>query len=230
MKAYLFADDFHEGDLLKLILSQTGLDVGTSPSVTMPAVFENWSDNCNDLIVLVSDEQETLLKKIAMVRENSQVPLLIISDTLTEGLLCNALQSGADLVLERPVGPRILATYSQVILRRAESVPSLVLSSLDLDEIILDPTTRTVTVKGQEARSLTHLEFRLLYVLMTNREQVVPVDIIVDRVWGYEGTGDRDLVRGLISRLRRKLEPDSENPHFIETISGIGYRFTLGET
>jgi DNA-binding response OmpR family regulator len=64
---------------------------------------------------------------------------------------------------------------------------------------------------------------------MLNREQVIPTDVIVDRVWGYDGGGDRELVRGLISRLRRKLEPDPDQPQFIQTITGVGYLFTLEE-
>jgi DNA-binding response OmpR family regulator len=161
------------------------------------------------------------------VRATTQVPLLVIADTVSEGDLCTMLTAGVDLVLERPVSPRVLANYARVLLRRVETVPSFVLTSLELDEITLDPATRTVTVTGQEPQRLTHLEFRLLYVLMNNREQVVPTDVIVDRVWGYDGGGDRELVRGLISRLRRKLEPDPDQPQFIQTITGLGYLFTL---
>jgi DNA-binding response OmpR family regulator len=62
---------------------------------------------------------------------------------------------------------------------------------------------------------------------MTNRDHVVPTEIIVERVWGYTGDGNRDLVRGLISRVRRKIEPNPDSPRYIETIPGTGYRFSL---
>jgi DNA-binding response OmpR family regulator len=74
---------------------------------------------------------------------------------------------------------------------------------------------------------LTQLEFRLLYVLMTNRDQVIPSDIIVERVWGYTGTGSRELVRNLVSRLRSKIEVDPGNPAYIQTVPGVGYQFGL---
>jgi DNA-binding response OmpR family regulator len=64
---------------------------------------------------------------------------------------------------------------------------------------------------------------------MTNRGQVLPNDTIVERIWGYSGEGDRDLVRGLISRLRRKIEVDAEKPRFIQTVPGVGYLFDVGE-
>jgi DNA-binding response OmpR family regulator len=53
------------------------------------------------------------------------------------------------------------------------------------------------------------------------------VDTIVERVWGYSGQSSRELVRGLVSRLRRKIEPDPHNPQFIQNIPGIGYLFSL---
>ena len=225
MRVCIFVDDPNEGDLFRPILTHVGLEV--SVSTNLEPALENWPQDSAELVVLASDNEAILLKNITMVRATTQVPLLVIADTVSENDLCTMLTSGVDLVLERPVSPRVLANYARVLLRRSETVPSFVLTSLELDEITLDPATRTVTVTGQDPQRLTHLEFRLLYVLMLNREQVVPTDVIVDRVWGYDGGGDRELVRGLISRLRRKLEPDPEQPRFIQTVTGLGYLFTL---
>jgi DNA-binding response OmpR family regulator len=55
--------------------------------------------------------------------------------------------------------------------------------------------------------------------------QVLPTDTIVERVWGYGGRGDQELVRGLISRLRAKVEADSQNPSYILTVPDVGYSF-----
>lgn len=227
MRACIFVDDPNEGDMLKPVLTRAGLDV--SVSANLAPVLENWPEASAELVLLATDNIDTVLKKVTDVRAATQVPLLVMADALSEAQICTILTAGADLVLLRPVSPRILALYAQVLLRRVETVPSFMLTSLDLDEIALDPATRTVTVKDREPARLTHLEFRLLYVLMNNREQVVPTDLIVERVWGYDGGGDRELVRGLISRLRRKLEPDPEYPRFIQTITGVGYMFTLEE-
>jgi DNA-binding response OmpR family regulator len=65
---------------------------------------------------------------------------------------------------------------------------------------------------------------------MVNRDQVIPVDTIVERVWGYSGQSSRELVRGLVSRLRRKIEPEPHSPRFIQNIPSIGYLFSLEET
>jgi DNA-binding response OmpR family regulator len=227
MKAAIFVDDTQEGDLLKTMLGYTGLEVMVS--LNLEPVLENWPQDSAEVVVLAVDSQAALLKKVADIRAATQVPLIILADAVTEELLCTLLKTGADLILPRPVSPRVLAHYAQVLLRRSETVPSFVLTSLELENIKLDPTTRTVTVAGHEPRRLTHLEFRLLYVLMTHREQVIPADIIVERVWGYDGGGDRELVRGLISRLRHKIEVDPDRPRFIQTLTGVGYMFTLTE-
>lgn len=225
MQAILVARDDDEREILNLILRHTGLAVATTQELDRVAI--NWLERPADIIVVTIADSCDLAKPIEAVRAVTEVPLLIITEPLEERQLCDLLQAGADLVLLRPVAPRVLAQYTRTLLRRAGGVPTFVLPQLDLNEIQLDPATRTVTVDGQEPQRLTQLEFRLLYVLMTNRDHVVPAEIIVERVWGYTGEGNRDLVRGLISRVRRKVEPNPDSPRFIQTIPGTGYRFSL---
>lgn len=225
MQAILVTRDNDEREILNLILRHTGVAVAMTPE--LDRVTANWLERPADIIVVSTSDSIELVQSIQAVRAVTEVPLLIITEPLEERQLCDLLQAGADLVLARPVAPRVLAQYTRTLLRRAGGVPSFVLPQLDLSEIQLDPATRTVTVNRQEPQRLTQLEFRLLYVLMTNREHVVPAEIIVERVWGYTGEGNRDLVRGLISRVRRKVEPNPDSPRFIQTIPGTGYRFSL---
>lgn len=225
MQAILVTRDGDEREILNLILRHTGLAVATTQELERVAV--NWLERPADVIVVSVEDGYELAPSIEAVRAVTEVPLLIIAEPLEERQLCDLLEAGADLVLSRPVAPRVLAQYTRTLLRRAGGVPTFVLPQLDLDEIQLDPATRTVTVDGQEPQRLTQLEFRMLYVLMTNRDHVVPAEIIVERVWGYTGEGNRDLLRGLISRVRRKVEPNPDSPRFIQTIPGTGYRFSL---
>jgi DNA-binding response OmpR family regulator len=228
MQAFIVAHDNDEREILTFVLRHSGLAV--SPGSDLQRILTNWSELPADLIVLAAGDGPAASEAITAVRSVTEVPLLVLTDPINEDRFCGLLRAGADLVLARPVSPRVLAEYARVILKRAGAVPAFMLPRLDLEEIALDPATRTVLVTGREARRLTQLEFRLLYVLMTNREQVIPTDAIVERVWGYTGEGDRDLVRGLISRLRHKIEPDPDKPRFIETISGVGYRFSIVPT
>jgi len=227
MQAILVVSNPDERDFLNFILKHAGLSVANGRD--LHNVTAKWLERPADLIVVAEKDGRQLQSDLIELRHVTQVPCLVIIENPTEDDYCQALHAGADLVLSRPVSSRILHEYVLVLLRRTRTVPAFVLPRLDVNEVKLEPDTRTVIVLGQEPRRLTQLEFRLLYVLMVNREQVVPVDMIVERVWGFTGQGSRELVRGLISRLRRKMEPDSVMPRFIQNVPGVGYRFTLEE-
>jgi len=157
------------------------------------------------------------------------VPLVLVVNGLDEPTHCELLKMGADLVIAPPVSPKLLIAQVAVLLRRAGTVPSFSLPTLNVANLTLDPATRTVDVGDKSTQRLTHLEFRLLYTLMMNRGQVIPTETLVERVWGYTGQGDRDLVRGLVSRLRGKVEVDARKPQYILTVPGIGYSFKEDE-
>lgn len=225
MQAILVARDHDEREIVSFILRHAGLAVALTQE--LQRVASNWLERPADIVVASVGDVGGLEDAIKSLRAVTQVPLLIISEPVWEKQLCALLAAGADLVLLRPVSPRILTQYTRALLRRVGAIPAFVLPQIDLEGVELDPGTRTFTIQGREPCRLTQLEFRLLYVLMTNREHVVPTEILVERVWGYTGEGNRELVRGLISRVRRKVEPNPDNPHFIETIPGVGYRFSL---
>jgi DNA-binding response OmpR family regulator len=72
---------------------------------------------------------------------------------------------------------------------------------------------------------LTNLEFRLLHFLMLNEGKVVDSGLIVERVWGRSNQGDSALLKNVMYRLRRKIEPEPAHPHYLQTLSGEGYLF-----
>jgi DNA-binding response OmpR family regulator len=227
MQIMVIAADQNEKEIMTFVLRRVGLAVASSSD--HQRVLKNWTEHPADLMVVALLEDQAPDRIVEEVRAVTQIPLLIIVDRISEKNHCDLLHNGADVILDRPVSNQVLTAQIQALLRRSAAVPSFVLPTLALNEISLDPSARTVTVSGKDTRRLTQLEFRLLYTLMTNRGQVVPLDILVERVWGYTGGGNRDLVRGLVSRLRRKIEPDPEQAHFLETIPGVGYRFTADE-
>jgi DNA-binding response OmpR family regulator len=227
MQAVVIATDPDERDILTFVLRHAGMAVAASGEPKR--LLSKWEDHPADIILVALGEGVSPLDITREVRAVTQVPLCILSDILPERILTQALHAGADVILTRPASPQMVAAQLTSMLRRANAVPAFVLPSFNLGTINLDPSTRTVTVEGMEPKRLTQLEFRLLYVLMTNRGQVLPMDIIVEKVWGYSGEGNRDLVRGLISRLRHKIERNPDVPVFLETVSGVGYRFKIDE-
>ena len=227
MQAIVIAPDPDERDVFTFVLRKAGLAVASSGDYSR--VLKKWGDHPADLILLALDEEHNLEAVTKTVRAATQAPLFIVSEKVPESAIAQALREGADVVVTRPASPQLIAAQAIALLRRANAVPAFVLPNLDLGPINLDPSTRTVSVGENRPQRLTQLEFRLLYFLMTNRGQVLPTEVIVERVWGYTGEGNRDLVRGLVSRLRHKIEPNPEVPQFLETISGVGYRFVIDE-
>lgn len=161
-----------------------------------------------------------------LVRHTIDAPLVLVADAASEDVLCQAYEVGVDWIVTRPYSARLLTWELRAFVQRTRGVPLLSLPSLRVDDLTLDPSTRLVRREGQPPRRLTHLEFRLLYTLMMHRGQTLPTATLVERVWGYEGEGNMDLVRGLISRLRAKIEENPRLPRYIVTVPGVGYRLS----
>jgi two-component system alkaline phosphatase synthesis response regulator PhoP len=95
---------------------------------------------------------------------------------------------------------------------------------LERGAVKLYPERHRVTVEGVE-RSLTHKEFLLLQLLMTNSGKVLTRELLLDKVWGYEVDIDTRTVDVHVRYLRQKIESDPANPRYIETVRGVGYRY-----
>lgn len=222
MYALLLAGDADESAVLSLVLQRAGLTVTTAKD--LKRALHAWQERPTDLILLALHDPSPQ-DQVRLVRAEAQVPLILVVDSEDEGLHFSLLEMGADLVVARPFSARLLIARVRALLRRAGSVPLFSLPTLNIAGLSLDPATRTVKISDRPSKRLTHLEFRLLYTLMVHRGQVLPADTIVERVWGYSGRGDRELVRGLISRLRSKVEDDARHPSYILTVPGVGYSF-----
>lgn len=228
MYALVIAEDVDERALLSAVLQRVGLAVVTD---SHPAhAIGKWPERPADMIVVVQEgDAEGLPGVVRQFRGVTEVPLVTVSDACREDVHVAILEAGADLVRFRPYSSRVLLYQLRALLRRAGGVPIFSLPTLSLGGLTLDPAARVVRVEDREAMRLTQLEFRLLYTLMIHRGQVLPTEAIVEQVWGYSGDGSRDLVRGLVNRLRAKVEPDPRSPRYVSTVPGVGYTFPVTE-
>jgi DNA-binding response OmpR family regulator len=226
MYAMLLAQNADERAVLSLVLQRAGLAVTTAAD--LERAMKSWLDRPADLIVLALGGDP--LVQVRRTRSETLIPIVVIGMQMGEDDHCALLEAGADLVICRPFSARLLIAQVQALMRRAGTVPLLSLPTLSQAGLTLDAANRTVEVAGWRSQRLTHLEFRLIYTLMTHRSQVLPPEIIVERVWGYGGRGDKELVRGLVSRLRAKIEPEPKRPRFIRTVPGVGYSFDPDES
>lgn len=225
MNVLLISQDEDETAFLKLAVQRAGLVVQSDTS--FDHAIDKWFERPADLVILVAAREP--LPCLRLLRRVTPAPVAILLDDVDERAEVALYNEGADLVMTRPYSILRFLARLRALLRRSGTVPIISLPVLDVGGLTLDPARRSVKVFDRPERRLTQLEFRLLYTLMTHRGQTLPPDTIVERVWGYAGDGNRDLVRGLINRLRRKIEPATGQTRFVITEPGVGYRFADGE-
>lgn len=220
----LSADD--DKDLLALIaftLSQAGyLVVKASDGQSAIQAFENESP---DLVILdVNMPGATGFQVCEAIRAKSRVPVMMLTVRGEEEDLVRALELGADDYLSKPFSPRTLLARVKALLRRAgmENV-----APLAAGRIQLDVEEHTVRVGNQSPVRLTKLELRLLQMLIANAGHTVSSDRLLMQVWGHKGSGDRQLLKQLVHRLRHKLEVDPAAPQMLQTAPGAGYKLVV---
>lgn len=219
MKVLVVDDDRVLGDVVAFTLRREGFEIILAYDGA--TALERWEEHQPDLIVLDVNIPEvdgfTVCKQI---REKTKTPIILLTVRGDEEDIVRGLDLGADDYIVKPFSPRQLVARANAVLRRAGQATSSPI--LRVGELIFDPQQRKVSIAGGESISLTPLENRLLEYLMLNAGHVLTSDAIIDHVWGPSG-GDRDMLRQLVRRLRRKIEPNPKDPSYINTIPGLGY-------
>ena len=182
-----------------------------------------------DLVVLdLSLPKMDGIEVCARLREWTQLPILVLSVRGGERDKVAALDAGADDYLTKPFGIEELLARIRVGLRHAvlaKGSPSVVISS---GPVVIDLSTRQVTRDGAAVR-LTPTEYRLLAYLSGHAGRVLTHQTVLANVWGDEYRGHTEYLRVYIRQLRKKLEPDPDDPQILLTEPGIGYRFVTPE-
>lgn len=159
---------------------------------------------------------------IKRIRQWSQVPIIVLSVRDREADKVKALDAGADDYLTKPFGVSELLARIRVMLRRSvQQTPEPVIR---IDDLEVDLARRRVLLRG-EAVALTPTEYELLRLLVTNAGKVMTHRQILKQIWGAAYLEQPHVLRVNISNLRHKLENDASRPRYIQTESGVGYRF-----
>ncbi len=162
-------------------------------------------------------------KKLRSDERLNNLPILILTARGDETDRVLGLELGADDYLSKPFSPRELAARVKAILRRAQP-PSESERPIVAGELLIDPSSYRVTKSGRPV-PLTTLEFRLLHYLAARASRVFTREQLLDAVWGSERYVTPRSIDVYIQRLREKIEDDSENPVYLQTVRGAGYMF-----
>lgn len=162
---------------------------------------------------------------LKLVREISQVPVIMLTAKGEEDDRVRGLELGADDYVTKPFSPRELVSRVRAVLRRTESAGFVSRDVYQIDDRLkIDFGRREVWLEGKLVK-LRPTEYRLLYHLVQNAGWVMTYDQLLSKVWGYEYRDEPHYVRLYVNYLRQKLEEDPANPKYILTERGVGYRF-----
>ncbi len=187
------------------------------------ALFNN--ENIQLVIMDIMMPHMDGLEATRRIRQESRVPIIILTAMGEEADKVRAFDLGADDYLTKPFGVGELLGRVKAVLRRAdwsEPVPSG--ERIVRGEIEVEMERHRVIVWGKIVE-LTPIEFNLLVYLMKNAGKTLHHRAILQNVWGTEYGDEAEYLRVYVGKLRQKIENDPHNPQYLHTEHGIGYRF-----
>jgi len=209
---------------IRLNLEQDGFEV--IEAYNGSEALERLRDSLPDLILLdVMMPDIDGFEVLRMIREISQVPVIMLTAKGEEEDKVKGLELGADDYVTKPFSPRELVSRVKAVLRRGATFEEEDNGVIEIDDRLkIDFGRREVWV-DDELVKLRPTEYRLLYHLVQNAGWVLTHDQILTKVWGYEYRDEPHYVRLYINYLRKKIEEDPSDPEYILTERGVGYRF-----
>ena len=165
------------------------------------------------------------------VRRDSRVPIIMLTARGDETDRIIGLELGADDYVVKPFSAREVTARVRAVLRRTAAAPATAPEGdgpIEVDDVRLDPATRTVSRAGAPV-DVTRKEFDLLRLLMGSAGAVVTRERLIDEVWDVNWFGSTKTLDVHVSGLRKKLGDDSAAPRYIHTVRGIGFMFGAPE-
>ena len=224
----IIEDEEAIADLEKDYLELSGFEVEiehAGDTGLLKALKEEFNLIILDLMLPGMDGFEVCKK----IREEKNVPILMVSAKKDDIDKSRGLGLGADDYMTKPFSPSELVARVKAHMARYERLVSTNQKTNDIVEIRgikIDKTARRVYVDGEE-KAFTTKEFDLLTLLAENPNHVFTKEELFREIWDMDSIGDIATVTVHIKKIREKIEFDTANPQYIETIWGVGYRFKV---
>jgi two-component system response regulator MtrA len=210
-------DDQDLAEMLSIVLTGAGMEVDLVNRGDQ--VMDLFNSHTPDLVLL-----DVMLPGIdgievcKIIRESSMVPIVMLTAKGDTQDVVLGLEAGADDYMVKPFKPQELVARINTRLRRNTKV-----GSLSILNLVIDQLEHKVLKDGKEI-ALTRLEFDLLATLAKEPGRVFTREALLSEVWGYQHAADTRLVNVHVQRLRSKIESDADNPEYILTVRGVGYK------
>jgi two-component system response regulator MtrA len=203
--------------MLSIVLTGAGMEVDLVNRGDL--VMDLFNTNPPDLVLL-----DVMLPGIdgievcKFIREKSMVPIVMLTAKGDTQDVVLGLEAGADDYMIKPFKPQELVARINTRLRRNTKVGSLTIIDLVIDQM------EHKVLKNNKEIALTRLEFDLLAALAKEPGRVFTREVLLSEVWGYQHAADTRLVNVHVQRLRSKIETDPDNPKYVLTVRGVGYK------
>lgn len=210
-------DDQDLAEMLSIVLNGAGMEVDLVNRGDQ--VMDLFYSHTPDLVLL-----DVMLPGIdgvevcKIIREHSMVPIVMLTAKGDTQDVVLGLEAGADDYMIKPFKPQELVARINTRLRRSTKV-----GTLSIFDLIIDQMEHKVLKNGVEI-ALTRLEFDLLVSLAKEPGRVFTREALLSEVWGYQHAADTRLVNVHVQRLRSKIESDADNPEYVLTVRGVGYK------
>lgn len=222
MKAHILVvdDEPRITEVLRRTLAYEGYSVAVAASgdTALASTLERPPDAIVLDVMLPGLDGMEVARRLRAAGDNVPILMLTARDEVADRV--NGLEAGADDYLVKPFAPEELLARVKALLRRSQPERHEVLRYADVE---LDTGTR-VAHRGSREIELSPTEYELLSLFLRRPRQVLPRDVILDRVWGLDFEGSSNVMEVYIGYLRAKLEAGGE-PRLIHTIRGVGYVF-----
>lgn len=239
--------------VIKLLIAEDARDVADivafGARMNWPGCHVSIAEDGEEAIRLFEEEQPDLVildiempppdgfEVCRRIREVSQVPILMLTARTTTLDKIRALDLGADDYLTKPFDHLELLARLRALMRRVQGGPTQVTvesattenghsarPDIKVGELTINTATREVRLRGEPVL-LTSTEYRLLEELARHAGSVLTHHYLLEQVWGPEYTNEEHYLKVFVRRLRRKLGDNADQPQYIQTEWGIGYRF-----
>jgi len=161
----------------------------------------------------------------ALKRQGCETPILMLTARTAEDDRVKGLKMGADDYVTKPFSLRELMARVEALLRRKRRYEKQ-FEKVRIGNVEVNFDSLTLR-KGKRTYKLSAREAKLLRFMVRNANKVLDRTSILNNVWGYNYCGTARTIDNFVTRLRQKIEDDPENPKFIETVFGVGYKFTM---
>jgi two-component system, OmpR family, alkaline phosphatase synthesis response regulator PhoP len=228
-KTILIVEDEH--DLIKLLkynLEKEGFRVNytTEGSLALAEIRRDEPDLVILDLMLPGVDGLEVCRQLRRHEKYASLPILMLTARGEEADRVVGLEIGADDYVTKPFSMRELIARVRALLRRHEPAATT-RATIQRGALLIDPSAHSVVVAGRSV-ALSALEFRLLHHLASHPGMVFSRDQLLDRVWGNDRSVTQRSVDVYVRRVREKIEHQPQEPTYVQTVHGVGYRFATG--